>query len=106
MRLYETARRATDDLREANQHMVSATIRAQELTEKVEAALTRSEQADRAACRGRVPGIFIGILGHDLPNPLGSIHLGVEVLLSRSDLDDHERKPPSSSSPALNAWRG
>ena len=46
-RLYEDARHATDDLREANQHMVSATIRAQELTEKVEAALTRSEESER-----------------------------------------------------------
>ena len=45
--LYEDARHATDDLREANQHMVSATIRAQELTEKVEAALTRSEDSER-----------------------------------------------------------
>ena len=46
-RLYEDARQATGDLREANQHMVSATIRAQELTEKVEAALARSEEGER-----------------------------------------------------------
>ena len=56
-RLYEDARRATDDLREANQHMVSATIRAQELTEKVEAALARSEESERELrAVGRVPG--------------------------------------------------
>ena len=92
-RLYENARRATDDLREANQHMVSATIRAQELTEKVEAALTRSEESERdlrAAAEFRE--IFIGILGHDLRNPLGAIHLAVEQQLRRSHLDDQDRK--------------
>jgi PAS domain S-box-containing protein len=92
-RLYEDARRAIDDLREANQHMVTATIRAQELTEGVEAALTRSEEAEhelRAVAEFRE--MFIGIVGHDLRNPLGTIALLAEVLLQRGHLDSHDRE--------------
>ena len=91
--LYEDARQATDDLREANQHLVSATIRAQELTEKVEAALAVSEETGRdlrAAVEFRE--LFIGVLSHDLRNPLGSIRLAVERQLRRGHLDDPDRK--------------
>jgi len=92
-RLYEDARRATDDLREANQHMVNATIRAQELTEKVEAALTRSEESERdLRATAEFREMFIGILGHDLRNPLGSIRLAVETQIQRGQLDEHDRK--------------
>jgi PAS domain S-box-containing protein len=92
-RLYEHARRVTDDLREANQHMVSATIRAQELTEKVEAALARSEESERelreiAELRER----FIGIVSHDLRNPLGAIALATDVMLQRGHLDEQDRE--------------
>ncbi len=90
--LYEDARHATDDLREANQHMVSATIRAQELTEKVEAALTRAEDSERdlrAAAEFRE--MFIGIVSHDLRNPLGVIALIADLLLAHGHLDPHDR---------------
>ena len=63
--------------------MVNATIRAQELTEKVEAALARSEESERelrAAAEFRE--MFIGILSHDLRNPLGTIAMATEVLLA------------------------
>jgi PAS domain S-box-containing protein len=92
-RLYEDARRATEDLREANQNMVAATIRAQEVTEKVEAALTRSEETEhelRAVAEFRE--MFIGIVGHDLRNPLGTISLLAEMLLQRGRLDEHDRE--------------
>ena len=75
--------------------MVSATIRAQELTEKVEAALTRAEESERelrAAAEFRE--LFIGVLGHDLRNPLGSIRLAVEMQLQRGHLDDARSKRP------------
>ena len=91
-RLYDDARRVTDDLREANQHMVSATIRAQESTEKMEAALLRAEESQRelrgiAELRER----FIGIVSHDLRNPLGAIGLATEVMLHRGRLDAEDR---------------
>jgi PAS domain S-box-containing protein len=86
--LYDDARRVTDDLREANQHMVSATIRAQESTEKMAAALLRAEESQRelraiAELRER----FIGIVSHDLRNPLGAIALATDVMLHRGRLD-------------------
>ena len=46
-RLYQEAWEATHDLREANQQMVSATIRAQELTEEAEAAKARATESER-----------------------------------------------------------
>src|SRR6185369_573124 len=87
----------TDDLREANQYMVSATIQAQELTEKVETALTRSKESERdlrAAAEFRE--MFIGILGHDLRNPLGTISLLTDVLLQRSQLAAFDREAVAS----------
>ena len=95
-RLYEDARRATDDLREANQHMVSATIRAQELTEKVEAALTRSEESERdlrAAAEFRE--MFVGNVGHDQRNPLGTIVLIADTLVQHGSLDELDRRAVS-----------
>jgi PAS domain S-box-containing protein len=89
----DALRAATDDLREANEHMVSATIRAQELTEKVEAALTRAEEAERELrTAAEFRELFIGVLGHDLRNPLGSIRLAVETQLQRGHLDDHDQR--------------
>ena len=104
-RLYENARRATDDLREANQHMVSATIRAQELTEKVEAALTRAEESERELrAVAEFREMFIGIVGHDLRNPLGSIRLAAESAASArpprrarpKGSDAHHRQQPNA----------
>ncbi len=92
-RLYEAARQATDDLREANQHMVSATIRAQELTEKVEAALTSAQETEHELrVTAEFRELFIGVLGHDLRNPLGSIRLAVGMQLQRGHLDEYDRK--------------
>jgi len=91
-KLYENARRLTHDLREANEHMVSATIQAQELTEAVEGALARSEKGERELrAVAEFREMFIGIVGHDLRNPLGSIRLAVETQLQRGHLDDHDR---------------
>jgi len=87
-RLYEDARAASHDLREANQHMVGATIRAQEATEEAEAARARSENSERELREvAEFREMFIGILGHDLRNPLGSIALSAASLLRSSHLD-------------------
>ena len=92
-RLYEAARRAAEDLREANQHMVGATIRAQELTETVEAALKVSEDRERELrTMAQLREMFLGIVGHDLRNPLGTIVMTAEMLRLSGHLDAEERR--------------
>jgi len=94
-RLYEDARRVTNDLREANEHMVRATIQAQELTEKVEAELARSEERERQLrAAGEFREMFISVLGHDLRNPLGTIALNADVVL-QCRIDDVARSSTS-----------
>jgi PAS domain S-box-containing protein len=84
-RLYENAR-------EANEHMVRATLQAQELTERVEAALNRAEASERELrAVGEFREMFIGIVGHDLRNPLAGIRLMAQTQLRRGHLDDHDR---------------
>ena len=73
--------------------MVRATIQAQELTEKVEAALKRAEASERELrVVAEFREMFIGILGHDLRNPLGAIRMSAESLLHRGHLDDQDRR--------------
>lgn len=85
-RLYENAR-------EAAEHMVSATIQAQELTEEVEAALKRAEASERELrAVGEFREMFIGIVGHDLRSPLAGIRLMVETQLRRGHLDERDRR--------------
>ena len=76
--------------------MVTATIRAQEMTEMVEAALVRSEESARelravAELRER----FLGIVGHDLRNPLGAITMTADTLLHRGTLNERDQKAVS-----------
>ena len=81
-RLYQEAWGATHDLREANQQMVSATIRAQELTEEAEAAKARATEGERGLREiGEFRDMFIGVLGHDLRNPVASISMTAATLL-------------------------
>ena len=92
-RLYENARRSADDLLEANQHMVRATIQAQELTEKMEVALKRAEASERRLqAVAQFREMFIGILGHDLRTPMSAIRLSAEALLLHGRLDDQDRR--------------
>jgi PAS domain S-box-containing protein len=91
-RIVGIASNTTHDLREANQHMVSATIRAQELAEEAEAAearLTESERELRKVAEFRE--MFIGIVGHDLRNPLGSIAMTATSLLRHGQLDERAK---------------
>jgi PAS domain S-box-containing protein len=92
-RLYENARRAADDLLEANQHMVGTTIQAHELAEKLEAALRRVEASERELrIVAEFREMFIGVLGHDLRNPIAAIRLAAETLVRHSHLDESDRR--------------
>jgi len=79
------------DQREANERMVAATIRAEELAEEAAAARERAEQSERELRSvAEVRETFIGVLGHDLRNPLGSIVMSAGTLLQHQNLDDHD----------------
>jgi PAS domain S-box-containing protein len=92
-RLYEDAWDATHDLREANEQMVGATIRAQEATEEAQAARARAEKGERELREvAEFREMFIGILGHDLRSPLGAIQLSADALVRLGRLDEQEKK--------------
>ena len=79
------------DQREANARMVSATIRAQELSEEADAAKERAEGSERELrAVAEFREMFIGILGHDLRNPLTSISMAAARLLRSGDLHEHD----------------
>jgi sigma-B regulation protein RsbU (phosphoserine phosphatase) len=79
------------DQREANARMVSATIRAQELADEADAAKERAEASQRALqAVAEFREMFIGIVGHDLRAPLGSIVISSGTLLQRGRLDDYD----------------
>lgn len=79
------------DQREANQQMVIATLRARDLTVEADVARQRAEDSEyqlRTVAEFRE--MFIGILGHDLRNPLASIAMATDLLLARGHLDDQD----------------
>ena len=85
-RLYENSR-------EANEHLVKATIQAQELTEELEAALKRAETSERELrAMAEFREMFIAILGHDLRNPIGAIRLSAEALLFQGRLGVEDQR--------------
>jgi signal transduction histidine kinase len=79
------------DQREANERMVSAIIRAHELTVEADAARKRAEKSERELREvAEFREMFIGILGHDLRTPLGSISMAAGLLLQRGHLDEED----------------
>ena len=79
------------DQREANERMVGATIRAQELTVEADAAKARVEESERELrAVAEFREMFIGILGHDLRNPLGSIQMAAGLLLGHGHLNEED----------------
>ena len=81
------------DQREANAEMVRATIRAQEATEGAEEARKRAEESEREhRAVAEFREMFIGILGHDLRNPLSAIFMTAGQLLESSHLDEEGKK--------------
>jgi signal transduction histidine kinase len=92
-RHYQDARQALEDLREANEHMVSATLRAQELTATAEGALQVSEGRERELQTvAELREMFLGIIGHDLRNPLHMIVMTAEMLRLSGHLDAEEQR--------------
>ena len=81
------------DQREANAQMVGATIRAHEVADEADAARERAEEGERQLrAVAEFREMFIGILGHDLRNPLGAIVLSAATLLRRDRLDEQDAK--------------
>jgi len=79
------------DQREANEQMVRATIRAHELTIEADAAKKRAEKSeDEIRATAEFRERFIGILGHDLRNPLGAIVMSAAGLLRQGHLNEHD----------------
>ncbi len=79
------------DQREANAKLITATIRAHEMADAADVALehaVESERELRAVAEFRE--MFIGVLGHDLRNPLESIVLAATLLLRRGHLDEND----------------
>jgi len=95
-----TDQRLMCDLREANGQLVRAALNAQELTEKAqvaqalaEAAMARLRMVEselRATAEFREQ--LLGIVGHDLRNPLGAISMSAQFLMSRSNLGEEESR--------------
>ncbi|MGZ6494411.1 MAG: sensor histidine kinase, partial [Actinomycetota bacterium] len=91
VRLYEGARRAMYDLLEANAQLVHANIREQELRQDAEAAKARTEQSERELRQvAEFRELFIGIVGHDLRNPLSSIGMAAALLRKHGHLDERD----------------
>jgi len=79
------------DQREANERLVGATIRAQELADEAEAAQKRAEESERELHKvAEFREMFIGILGHDLRTPVSSISMSTGALLRRGNLDEKD----------------
>jgi PAS domain S-box-containing protein len=75
--------------REANEQLVIAGLRAQTLTETAEVARERAEASERQLrAVAEFREMFIGIVGHDLRNPLSGINMAAGLLLSHGRLDD------------------
>jgi len=76
------------DLREANAEMVAATLRAYDSALEAEAARGLAETRERELrAVAEFRELFIGILGHDLRNPVNAISMSAAVLISRGKLD-------------------
>lgn len=85
---FEDDRRVTRDMREANEQLVSTTIRAQESLEAAEAARAETEERERQLHEvAELREMFIGIVGHDLRNPLAAIRISAAFLLGQRRLD-------------------
>src|SRR4051794_2921883 len=88
------------DQREANGQLVLVGLQAQELTAQAERAQATAEAATarlrevetelRATAQFREQ--LLGIVGHDLRNPLGAISMSAQFLMSRGQLGEEETR--------------
>lgn len=82
------SQRLIDDQREANQRMIAAALLAQEHRQTAEAMRLEAEAvAEGLREMAELREMFIGILGHDLRNPLGSILMTASGILQGGNLD-------------------
>jgi PAS domain S-box-containing protein len=85
---FEENRRVTQDMLEANEQLVETTIRAQESAAAAESAKAETEERERQLHElAELREMFIGIVGHDLRNPLAAIGMSAAVLLRDAHLD-------------------
>lgn len=78
--------------REANEQLVRLAIRTQEQSEEAESAKDRAERSERdLRALAEFREMFIGIVGHDLRNPLMSIVIAAESMIERKHLDDRDQ---------------
>jgi len=69
------------DQREANEQLIAATLRAHELADEAEASRESAEASERELrVVAEFREMFIGVLAHDLRNPLGSIVMQADLL--------------------------
>ncbi len=81
------------DLREANEQMVGATIRAQELAIEADEAKERAEEGERELrAVAEFREMFIGILAHDLRNPLNTMIMAGGLLIAHGHLTEEDAR--------------
>jgi signal transduction histidine kinase len=88
--------RLLSDLREANEKLILAAIESETLKDRAEAALFAAEQAARALrdsqrellANAEFREQLLGIVGHDLRNPLSAIALSARLLLNHGQLSE------------------
>ncbi len=86
-------RHLLSDLRAANERLTLMAIRSQELAEEAEDARRKLEMSERELRSGmEFRERLIGIVSHDLRNPLGAISMSVNMLLRYHHLDDKGRQ--------------
>lgn len=79
------------DQREANENLVLATLRAHELAEEADLAKGHAESSARdLRSVAEFREMFIGILGHDLRNPLAAILMFAGLLLRRGHVGEQD----------------
>ena len=77
--------------RESIEQLVSAAMQAQGMMNEADAVKERAEETERELrAVAEFREMFIGILGHDLRNPLGSIVMSAALLLRRGHLDEQD----------------
>jgi signal transduction histidine kinase len=82
----------TAEQREANAHMLSAAMRIQEVADAEMVARVRAEEhARNLSALAELRETFIGILGHDLRNPLASVIMAANLLVQRGRLDERDQ---------------
>ena len=81
------------DLREANAKMVGAALRAQELADEADEAKNRAEAIERELrAVAEFREMFIGVLAHDLRNPLNTIVMATGLLTAHGRLTPEDAR--------------